>query len=70
MRLLSGLSGGGAMACAVRAGAGACAPAQGLTFVNYSAERKHILWDTCGCMIFPKSIRQGDKERCDLHGLG
>jgi hypothetical protein len=22
------------------------------------------------CMIFPQSIRQGDKEMCDQHGLG
>jgi len=23
-----------------------------------------------GCMIFPQSIRQGDKGRCDQNGLG
>ena len=29
-------------------GVSAAASAQGLTLVNFSAQRKHILWDTLG----------------------
>jgi len=43
---------------------------QGLTLVHLSARRKHILWDTVGCMISPQSVRQGDMGRCDQNGLG
>jgi hypothetical protein len=45
---------------------------QGLTLVHFSAQRKHILLDTMGCMISPQSITQGDTGRCEVlqNGLG
>jgi len=45
------------------------AAGQGRSLVHFSAQRKHILCHV-GCMISSKSIRQGDKGRCDQSGLG
>ena len=45
----------------------------GLTLVHFTAQRKHILWDSVGyvgCIISPQSIELGDTGRCDQDGLG
>ena len=45
---------------------------QGLTLLQFTAQRKHIFMGYVGCMNFPQSIRQMDTGRCEVlqNGLG
>jgi len=45
------------------------AAAQGLTLLHFSAQCKHISWDTFSCMVFPRPIRRGSRVG-DQNGLG
>ena len=38
------------------------APVQGLTLVHYSAQRKHILWDTLGASFSPSLLDRGTRR--------
>jgi hypothetical protein len=40
----------------------ACGPiVQGLTIIHFSAQRKHILWDTLGARVSPSLLDRGTR---------